>query len=253
MSATDVADRPTVVITGGGGSIGRHTIARVVDRNCRAVVLDREALPTATARLVSRQLTVDLLDDRAVGEALASIGDLPPPHHVIGIAGGGDAEELSQEDTATESMEIFARVVANNLHTAFATIRHTVPMLRRSTGNRSITLVGSINAFGGYGAPGYSAAKAGLSGLVSALTNPLGGDGIRINCVALGTVDTDNLRHLAEVRGLTYDPRSIANRAPLRRILTAAEVADALVSFALDTPGLTGSTIVLDNGQTRIR
>src|SRR5574342_862529 len=147
----DAASGPTVLITGGSGSIGRATISRVVERRCRAVVLDHDPLPAATARLVSTQLTVDLLDDGAVGEALARIGDLSPPSHVISIAGGGDAEELSQEDMATASLEIFTRVVANNLYTAFTTIRHTVPMLRQSTGDRSITLVGSINAFGGYG------------------------------------------------------------------------------------------------------
>ncbi|GAA1760274.1 SDR family oxidoreductase [Luedemannella helvata] len=244
---------PTVIVTGGRGSIGRETIARLAARGCPVVALDREPLAPQTAALVARELTVDLLDDDAVAAALASAADLPPPRHVIGIAGGGDAEELSQADPATEPLEVFARVVENNLHIAFTTIRHAVPLLRQATGHRSITLVGSINAYGGYGAPGYSAAKAGLSGLVNALATPLGAEGIGISCVALGTVDTDNLRHLDEVRGRVYNPDAIAARAPLRRILTPGEVADALVAFALDTPGLTGTTITLDNGQTRIR
>ncbi|GAA1802672.1 SDR family NAD(P)-dependent oxidoreductase [Luedemannella flava] len=246
-----MSDAPAVIITGGRGSIGRATVARLAARGCRVVALDREPLPPQTAALVAHELTVDLLDDAAVGAALATVDETPS--HVIGIAGGGDAEELSQADPATEALDIFARVVAANLHIAFVTIRHTVPLLRRATGSRSITLVGSINAYGGYGAPGYSAAKAGLSGLVNALATPLGAEGISISCVALGTVDTDNLRHLDEVRGLTYHPDRIAARAPLRRILTPDEVAAALVAFALDTPGLTGTTVTLDNGQTRIR
>jgi 3-oxoacyl-[acyl-carrier protein] reductase len=114
-------------------------------------------------------------------------------------------------------------------------------------------LVGSINAFGGYGAPGYSAAKAGLIGLAKALAAPLGADGIRINCVALGTVDTANLHRLAAERAQELDLTAVAARTPLRRVLTPQEVASALVSVALDWPGLTGSTIVLDNGQTLIR
>jgi NAD(P)-dependent dehydrogenase (short-subunit alcohol dehydrogenase family) len=71
--------------------------------------------------------------------------------------------------------------------------------------------------------------------------------------LALGTVDTDNLRELAAARGVQLDLAKIAARTPLGRVLSATEVGQALSSIALDMPGLTGSTIVLDNGQTRVR
>jgi NAD(P)-dependent dehydrogenase (short-subunit alcohol dehydrogenase family) len=253
VSDFDAAESPVVVVTGAYGSIGRETVSRVSGRNGRVVAVDVARLPDATAKQLIRELIVDLLDDGATERAFASIADLPTPHHVMAIAGGGDAEELGQADPATESLEIFSRVVASNLHIAFVTIRHTVPLLRRSTGDRSITLVSSINAMGGYGAPAYSAAKAGLSGLVNALATPLGSEGIRINCLALGTVDTDNLRHLAELRNVKHDLPAMAARAPLRRVLTPADVAMSLVAIAFDMRGLTGATVVVDNGQTLIR
>ena len=137
--------------------------------------MDRRTLPSVMARYVSRQLTVDLFDETAVEGAFAALAEVRALQHVIGIAGGGDAEELDHPDPPTESLEIFSRVVRNNLHIAFVTVRHTVPLLRHSVGDRSITLIGSINASGGYGAPGYSAAKAGLSGLVAALRRHLAG------------------------------------------------------------------------------
>ena len=183
-------------------------------------------------------------------EPLESLGRL---QHVVAVAGGGDAGELSQADPATEPLEIFRGVLEANLVTAFATIRHTVPLLRGSEGDRSITLVGSINAFGGYGAPGYSAAKAGMSGLVNALAEPLGAEGIRINCLALGTTDTDNLHELATLTGQTLDLSAVAAKAPLRRVLSPADVGEALAVMAVDMRGLTGTTVVLDNGQCRIR
>jgi 3-oxoacyl-[acyl-carrier protein] reductase len=170
----------------------------------------------------------------------------------VAIAGGGDPEELAQEDPATEPLAVFSRVLENNLHTAFTTIRHSAPLLRGGGGDRSIVLVGSINAYGGYGAPGYSAAKAGLIGLVNALATPLGPEGIRINCLALGTVDTENVHSLAE-RGLSLDLASVIASAPLRRILTPQDVAAALTAMTLDMSGLTGATVTLDNGQTLIR
>ena len=71
--------------------------------------------------------------------------------------------------------------------------------------------------------------------------------------MALGTVDTANLHRLAAERGRELDLAAVAARTPLGRVLAPQEVALALVSVALDWPGLTGSTIVLDNGQTLIR
>jgi NAD(P)-dependent dehydrogenase (short-subunit alcohol dehydrogenase family) len=246
-------DVDMVLVTGASGSIGRATIRSFTSKGFRVVTIDNRSLPRAEAQLVSHAYEVDLTDDDAVRAALVGLDKLGSLCHVIAIAGGGDVEELAQSDPATESVEIFARVLQNNLTIAFTTIRHTVPFLRAGRGDRSIILVGSINAFGGYGAPAYSAAKAGLTGLANSLATPLGADGIRINCLALGTVDTENLRLLASARGVVLDLASVASRAPLRRVLTAEDVATAMRALAVEMPGLTGATVILDNGQTHIR
>jgi NAD(P)-dependent dehydrogenase (short-subunit alcohol dehydrogenase family) len=240
-----------VLLTGASGDIGRAALHAFRARGLDVVSLDREPLPAPESELVAHHLAVDLNDDEAVGTALDGVD--VRVRHVVAVAGGGDLEELSQDDPATAPLDVFSRAVANNLHVAFTTIRHAVPSMRRLDGERCIVLVGSINAYGGYGAPGYSAAKAGLSGLAAALATPLGAEGIRINCLALGTVDTQNLRKLDEARSRTLDLDAIASRAPLGRVLTPADVASALAAMTLDMPGLTGTTIVLDNGQTLIR
>lgn len=241
------------VVTGAAGSIGQATVGAFGARGWSVVAVDVRPLPSDAPSVVVRVVQVDLTRDECAAEHLSAIAELGPVRHVVAIAGGGDAEELSQADPAVEAVRIFERVVAKNLYSAFITIRHTVPMLRRSTGDRSITVVGSINAFGGYGAPGYSSAKAGLSGLVTSLAKPLGGDGIRINCLALGTVDTENLHRLAAANGRNLDLAAVGAAAPLGRVLTPREVGQALAAMSLDMPGLTGSTVVLDNGQTLIR
>ena len=240
-------------VTGAAGSIGRATVRVLASRGVSVVTADRKPLQQSEARLVAEEIALDLHDENDLARAMARIRSRGQLQHVLAIAGGGDAEELAQSDPSTETLAIFSRVVSNNLLIAFSTIRHVVPVLRESGGNRSITLVGSINAFGGYGAPGYSAAKSGLVGLTNALAGPLGADGIRINCLALGTVDTENLRELAAKRGVSLDLAAVAAKAPLGRVLTPAEVGQALAVIALDMPGLTGTTLVLDNGQTRIR
>ena len=241
-----------VLVTGASGSIGLATIRALSARGCAVATIDTQALPGTEAELVAQELTADLSDDAAVAAAVASIE--PQLRHVVAVAGGGDVDELSADDPATEPTAVFQQVVENNLHIAFTTIRNVVPLLREADGDRSIVLVSSINAYGGYGAPGYSAAKAGLSGLAAALATPLGAEGIRISCLALGTVDTENLHALEEAtRGRVLDLEAIAARAPLGRVLSPEDAASAAVAMTLDMRGLTGTTIVLDNGQTLIR
>ncbi len=240
-------------ITGAAGSIGRATVRTFSSRGLVVATADRRPLPQPDAELVADELTIDLHDEIALANAMTRLRGLGRLDHVVSIAGGGDPDELAHPDPSTEDLEIFSRVVSNNLLIAFATIRYVVPLLREGDGNRSISLIGSINAFGGFGAPGYSAAKSGLIGLTNALATSLGADGIRINCLALGTVDTENLHALAAARGASLDLPAIAAKAPLGRVLTPGEVGDALAAIALDMPGLTGSTIILDNGQMRIR
>jgi 3-oxoacyl-[acyl-carrier protein] reductase len=248
------SDRRVGFITGAAGSIGRATVRALAYRGLAVSTADLKLIGGSEAELVAEEITLDLHEDFALREAMTRLRGLGRLEHVIAIAGGGDRDELAQTDPATEDLKIFARVVSNNLHIAFGTIRHVVPLLRDAgEGNRSITLVGSINAFGGYGAPGYSAAKSGLIGLTNALAQPLGADGIRINCLALGTVDTENLHELAAARGVKPDFPALAAKAPLGRVLTPDEVGGALAAIALDLPGLTGATLVLDNGQMLIR
>lgn len=241
------------LVTGASGSIGRSVVERLAAAGATVVTADHQAPDSRPVAPPAREVLVDLTDDAATASAVADLLPSGQLHHVVAVAGGGDLAELSTPDIAQESLDTFDRVVRNNLHVAFVTIRHTVPCLRATTGDRSITLVGSINADGGYGAPGYSSAKAGLVGLVRSLAPPLGADGIRINCLTLGTVDTDNLRALSAARGRALDLEAAGRRTALGRVLSPGDVARAVVAVATDLVGLTGADIVLDNGQLRMR
>lgn len=252
VEGTRGSARQLVLVAGAAGDIGKAAVASFAARSFAIVALDRAPLDDPPADVAVTH-TVDLLDDGALAAVAAAVPEVGNLRHVAVIAGGGDPEELSQDDPATEELSIFRSVLETNLVSAFATIRHSLPVLRAAAGDRSITLVSSINAFGGYGAPAYSAAKAGMIGLVNSLAGPLGADGIRINCLALGTTNTGNLHHLARITGKVLDLDAVARKAPLRRVLTPAEVGEALAVMATNMPGLTGSTVVLDNGQTLVR
>jgi NAD(P)-dependent dehydrogenase (short-subunit alcohol dehydrogenase family) len=195
---------------------------------------------------------VDLSDEvpEKIVASTAAAGELRAVFHVVG---GSDADELRQADPTQVPMEVFRRTIGLNLVSAYAVIRATVEPLRRSSGDRSYTLVSSTNALGGYGAPGYSAAKAGLHGLVRALAVPLGRDGIRINAVALGTTRTANYARLATELSRSADFAGIGAKVPRGSVLSPDEAAAALAAVGIDNPALSGSVIVADAAQNLVR
>jgi NAD(P)-dependent dehydrogenase (short-subunit alcohol dehydrogenase family) len=181
------------------------------------------------------------------------VGDQPLAG-LIGVAGARRRPELEREvdEYGWYRPEAFATVVADNLLSQYIAFRGSYEGLRKGAaewGQASVTMVGSINAQSGYGDPAYSAGKAGLLGMMVALTKPLGRLGIRINIVAPGTVDTTASRKDGGAR-LSDDQReAILETIALGEVGGAGDIAGALVSVACDLTHMTGQTLVIDGGQ----
>jgi NAD(P)-dependent dehydrogenase (short-subunit alcohol dehydrogenase family) len=136
-------------------------------------------------------------------------------------------------------------VLEVNLTGAFKTVRAALPALRKSARGR-VVFVSSINGLrGNFGQANYAAAKAGLVGLARSLALELARDGVTVNVVAPGMIDTPMTRGL---------PQAIRERAllrtPLGRTGTAEEVA-ALVRFLCSDAAsfITGAVVPIDGGQ----
>lgn len=174
---------------------------------------------------------------------------LGPLAHVIGIAGGAlDAEPAMQADPASLPADVFRASLEANLTTQFLVLRAALPWLRDdSTRDRSVTFTSSFNALTGCGMPAYSAAKAGLIGMMHALATPLGAEGIRVNVVAPGTVRTPRTERIWE-----HDPdhfvRLQAGTA-LGRLATPDDVARTFLAVVTLLTHVTGQVIVVDGGQ----
>ena len=243
--------RPGVLVTGAAGSIGRAVVASLVHKGIRCFAWDVAPAPFG-ADVEFEQC--DVLDELQLESATQRMTEASCSlRHVMAIVGGGDLDELQAKDVLAESRATFERVIAVNLTSAFLTVKAVLPLLRagQERYDRSITLVSSINAYGGFGAPAYSAAKAGLTGLARSLAPSLGADHVRINTLSLGTVRTDHLHDLH--RALGRDPEQhiagVASKALLGRVLTPDDVSAALLAIAFDLRGLTGADVILDNGQ----
>lgn len=223
-----------VVVTGAAGGIGSAVCRAVTAIGARVVGVDR-----TEGQLVD--VTADLTDPAAVEKIVrpaveATAGNL---RGLVNAAGMGFREPFLE--TTDES---WARVLDANLMSTVRMCRIVIPILLRNSGNRSIVNFGSQAGKTGGVVIGahYSAAKAAVMCLTKTLAATYGPDGIRVNAVAPGIVDTaflDNVPSMKD-RGPSL---------PLRRLGTPEEIADVVV-FLLGEGAryITGETVNVNGG-----
>jgi NAD(P)-dependent dehydrogenase (short-subunit alcohol dehydrogenase family) len=242
-------------ITGAGSGIGRGIAA---------------ALAASGARIVANDLDPDGLDEtlaivRSAGsDGIACVGDVRRREDVrrivdgaVSVFGGLDVMVANAAvgiyaDLADMSDEDLDRVVDVNLKGALTSAQLAIPALR-ARGGGSIVFVSSVQAYATLrGCVAYGAAKAGLVAATRALAVELGADGIRVNAVAPGTIDTPMLAR--DLDGMnTADTEGFLERVrganALGRIGTVEEIGD-VVAFLVSGAAryVTGATVVADGG-----
>ena len=226
--------RRTAVVTGAGRGIGR-AVAEALSADTAVVGFDRE-FPTETPWL-TKAVVVDVGDPAAVGMAIDGLDDID----IVVCAAGIIRDRVSWKMTDEE----WNAVIDVNLSGVFHVLRAATPALRRSNGGRMV-LIGSINGLRGrFGQVNYAAAKAGLIGMARTLALELARDGVTVNVVAPGYIDTDMTQSLPEeVRQLAV------KRTPLGRMGSVADVA-GLVRFlaGAEASFITRTVIPVDGGQ----
>ena len=238
-----------ILVTGAAGAIGRATGRVFREAGCPVIGLDTDpAVVEAMEQDDYAGFVVDLRDEKDVARALAAAHGRGPLHHVIGIAGGALPDEPpTQDDPVLLETDVFRQSLELNLTSQFIVLRAALPWLRESAGDRSITLTSSWNALTGCGMPAYSAAKAGLIGMMHALTAPLGAEGIRVNVVAPGTIRTPRTERIWS-HDADHWGRLEAGTA-LGRLGTPDDVADTFLALATRLTHVTGQVLVVDGGQ----
>jgi meso-butanediol dehydrogenase/(S,S)-butanediol dehydrogenase/diacetyl reductase len=248
-SADPVQAHGVAAVSGAAGAIGSATVAKLVSRGMYVVALDKDAGALENLNRRHEGWVLPVLGElpsagvaATLGKALTDLGTL---HHVIAIAGGATSEELAH--TSEElSVEAFRASVEANLVGTWAFTNTCISHLKRSRGDRSITFCSTRNALAGHGLPAYSAAKAGLHGLLHPLAVELGAHGIRVNAVAPGQIATPfALQYHADQPGHF---ERIAAASSLGRLATEDDVADAFMAMALDLTAVTGQTLLVDAG-----
>jgi len=236
------------LVTGGADGIGRATAELLHSLGADVAVLDRA--PDGVGAPL-RPYRADVTDRAAVTAAVdAAATDLGGLDILVNNAGIGAVGTVADNDDAEWHRVLDVNVVGPARVTAAA-----LPYLRRS-GAASVVNVCSIAALNGLPQRAlYSASKGGLLSLTFAMAADHVGDGIRVNCVCPGTVDTPWVgRLLAAAADPTAERVALEARQAIGRMVSPEEVARAIVYLASPRSGsTTGTSLDVDGGVTRLR
>ncbi|MER6424753.1 SDR family NAD(P)-dependent oxidoreductase [Streptomyces sp. NPDC001137] len=228
----------TALVTGAASGMGRAVAERFLTEGWTVLALDRdaEALDKAAAELglAYRPVPVDITDRTAVAEAL---GEPVGLRAVVNAAGIYPPSLLADYDEPA-----YRRIFDVNVLGTLNVTAEAVPALR-ATGGGTVVNFASIDAFAV--SPGqllYSASKAAVVCLTRSLAHELGTDGIAVNAIAPGWVDTPGTRAGGRME------EAVA-AVPLGRAAQPEEIADWVWKLCHGSY-LTGETLVVSGGLT---
>ena len=240
-------DGLVAVVTGGSSGIGAAIVRRLRAGGARVAVFDVDP-DAADADLA---LPVDVTDAASVEAAVAAVeAELGRLDVLVNNAGIG-----AQGTVADNPDEEWLRVLDLNVVGIARTTRAALPLLRRSP---SAAIVNTCSIAATAGLPQralYSASTAPLLALTQAMAADHVREGIRVNAVNPGTVDTPWVgRLLARADDPAAERAALEARQPHGRLVSADEVAEAVAYLASpQAASTTGTTIAVDGGMHALR
>jgi NAD(P)-dependent dehydrogenase (short-subunit alcohol dehydrogenase family) len=243
------------LVTGGGNGIGRGIALRLAKEGAAVGVLDWDVAGCQeTVEFISgggeRALAIpgDVSDSetvrRAVRELTTTFGLPNVLVHTAGVMPTGIIERTSEEN--------WDRVYDVNVKGAYLTCREMIPLIRRAGGG-SIVLVASITGVNGFpGLAAYSGTKGALIALARAMAIDHAREGIRVNAISPGTIDSPMLHDFAAKQPNPERTLESFNQIqPRGRVGTIEEVVNVVNFLASDQASfVSGANIIVDGGMS---
>jgi NAD(P)-dependent dehydrogenase (short-subunit alcohol dehydrogenase family) len=246
-------EQKKAIVTGGAGGIGRATAMALAAEGAEVAVVDLngEAADAVAAEIrdagfraigIRADVSSEADIERVIATTVAELGGVDVVFNNAGIIRRTTAVETTVEE--------WDRVFGVNVRSIFLMCKHVVPIMAAAGGGSIINTGSGWGLKGGGQAISYCASKGAVVNMTRALAIDHGPQGIRVNSVNPGDVNTGMLRD--EAQQLGEDPAAFLAEAadrPLRRMGEPREIAAAVVWLASDESSyVTGSALVVDGG-----
>lgn len=243
-------DGKVALVTGGASGIGRAIAALYAREGAKVGIVDLDA---EGARAVAGEIggdgraaaaTADVGDEAAVTAAIAAIVDaLGDIDILVNNAGIDTTRELDGMPT-----EMWDKMIAVHLRGTFLCTRAVLPAMRRKRWGRIINLSSQLAHKGAATMVHYCAAKAGIMGMTRALAHEVARDGITVNCLNPGPINTP-LLHAIPADWLERKKSEL----PIGRFGEVDEVAPAALLLASDEGSyFVGASLNMNGGDYMI-
>jgi NAD(P)-dependent dehydrogenase (short-subunit alcohol dehydrogenase family) len=243
----------TAFITGGGSGIGRTTALALAARGTIVTVAGRTAktLQDTVSEIealggAARYALCDVSDEESVRSAVEiAVGDTGHLDYAVNSAGVSGGDDL--RPTAEYSTEAFDRIIAIDLRGTFLAMKYELKHMKRQGSGSIVNIASGAGLVGVPGFAGYTAAKHGTIGLTKTAALDYGPDGIRVNAIAAGLVDTPLI-------AVGRSPEVMAARIaahPIGRIAQPHEISDVVLWLCSNESSfVTGTAVPVDGGYT---
>ena len=243
---TDRLSNRSALVIGGARGIGAAIAERFFEEGARVVIADtEEETGRATAeRLKGRFIATDISQkadaERAVNEAVTAYGGLDILVQNAGIYPWTLIENIEPEE--------WDQVMAVNLRGTYLAARAALPIMKAQKQSRMIftsSITGPRVSSPGHGH--YSASKAGINGFIKAAALEFSGYGITVNGIEPGNILTEGMKMHRSPAFI----KTMEDAVPLGRLGTPRDIANSALFLASDDASyITGTTIIVDGGQT---
>ena len=220
------------LVTGGSAGIGLAVVQALLERGDEVISLDLKPSPEKRVRHV----TVDLTDGAATRAVAAELGKVTTFVHNAGVI-----RPALLQDVKTDDLEALVNL---HLSSAIVLMQAVLPSMK-AAGYGRVVLVSSRAVLGLPTRTAYSATKAGMLGMARTWALELAPQGITVNVVAPGPIETDNFYSVVP-RG---QGDKVAQAIPVKRLGQAGDVARAVMFFAdRDAGFVTGQLLYVCGG-----